>query len=251
MRPDQLSELLQHLRALNGHIDYLESVTRPAFSIDRSTLPLSSGTSRFAGLPDLLPDDPWPFIGGVPYRFLCQVNFGHLPDRSLALPRNGLLSLFFADLNEDGDPVVDEHDPEFIKAYFYPADLDRLRAAPRPAGQEPETGVRIRFERTVDLPRSASQRSDWPSESLAEAAPLWWSERVRPELRSGDKLLGYPDPHTTDSDVSPGPDWIPLLSVQSHDDLEWGWCDGHCLIVFVERERLAVGDFSRLRSVAA
>ena len=65
-----------------------------------------------------------------------------------------------------------------------------------------------------------------------------------------DKLLGYPSVSSLGYDPTPGPKWLPLLTLTSHDHLEWCWHDGDYLFVFIERDRLAARDFSRLRSDA-
>lgn len=57
--------------------------------------------------------------------------------------------------------------------------------------------------------------------------------RPRSETRSAGPggLCGHPDP-------TPDPNWIPLLTLGSHDDLDWSWHDGDYLHVFVETRQL-------------
>ena len=62
-----------------------------------------------------------------------------------------------------------------------------------------------------------------------------------------DHLLGWPDHNTLAYDPTPGPGWVPLLTVASHEQLDWCWQDDDNLMVFIEADRLAALDFSTLR----
>ena len=63
-------------------------------------------------------------------------------------------------------------------------------------------------------------------------------------------LLGYPGVSTLAYDPTPGPGWTSLLTLTSMKELDWCWHDGDFLHIFIERERLARADFTRLASDA-
>ena len=72
-----------------------------------------------------------------------------------------------------------------------------------------------------------------------------WLERA-----SGDHLFGYPSVSSLAYDPTPEGDWVPLLDLWSHEDLDWCWHDGDYLHIAIERSKLAAGDFSELASDA-
>ena len=62
-----------------------------------------------------------------------------------------------------------------------------------------------------------------------------------------DYLLGYPSHYSLGYNPTPGPEWEALLTLHSHDDLDWQWGDADKLMVFIETHRLAACDFSQLK----
>lgn len=64
------------------------------------------------------------------------------------------------------------------------------------------------------------------------------------KLRS---LLGYPSHYSLSYDPTPGPQWVSLLALHSHDAFEWCWHGGDKLMVFIEQDGLAARDFGALQ----
>ena len=64
--------------------------------------------SHFGGAPDLPPDMPWPSVEGEPLTFVVQLDLAALAEFEAAseLPREGLLSFFYAPLPPDAPPDV-------------------------------------------------------------------------------------------------------------------------------------------------
>ncbi|NHZ95561.1 DUF1963 domain-containing protein [Massilia sp. CCM 8734] len=54
-----------------------------------------------------------------------------------------------------------------------------------------------------------------------------------------DRLLAY--------DPTPEKDWVSLLTLVSHEALQWCWQDGAKLMVFIHKDKLKEADFSELR----
>ncbi|MBK6691765.1 MAG: DUF1963 domain-containing protein [Myxococcales bacterium] len=90
-----------------------------------------------------------------------------------------------------------------------------------------------------------STSGSWTPQSTI---PTRFTDALRPpRCRHTDHLLGYPSHYSLGYDPTPGPEWVSLLTLHSHDALEWCWQDGNKLMVFIERERLAARDFSALK----
>ena len=204
--------------------------------------------SRFGGHP-LVPEDfAWPQHAQGDYYFLGQINFGEIVEAPPILPKSGLLSLFYA-LDADGE--VFWGDEGYIVGYYWPTSAG-LVLMPQPDNDALRAGgIVLRFQSRkielqtgVDLPRHEDLDVAWPAgkeDMLAALAGLELAE---------DYLLGYPSYTRLAYDPTPGPAWLPLLTVTSHDTFDWCWHDGDKLMVFIERERLAACDFSRLQADA-
>lgn len=86
---------------------------------------------------------------------------------------------------------------------------------------------------------------------MADALSSWFREEDRVQ-RTWDEsigyMLGYPPVSTLVYDPTPGPEWMPILSVYSDDGLEFCWHDATSLHVFITRAALAARDFSALRA---
>ena len=94
-----------------------------------------------------------------------------------------------------------------------------------------------------DIPRYKELRDDWPLDSDAFCALAELAHNDLPR----DYLLGYPSYFTLGYDPTPGPDWIQLLTLDSHEQFGWNWHDTAKLMVFIEKDRLARKDFSYLK----
>ncbi|MFT9849456.1 YwqG family protein [Aneurinibacillus sp. REN35] len=229
-----------------SHKEYLGQVLRPAIDIlkNKDAKP-RLGCSRFGGAPDLPIGSEWPTYEGKPYRFLGQINFAEIPSTEANLPSKGILSLFVAGTNPDGDCYLETYEDGYIHAIYIPESTKLETIFPLRSDIGKPTV--IEFSPTIDIPYDEYQVNDWPFE---EDQNDIYTE-IRDSLhKSSDYLLGYPSYCSLAYDPTPGAEWIPLLTIDSDDDLEWCWHDGDKLMIFIETERLRNLDFSRLKSDA-
>ncbi len=175
-----------------------------------------------------------------PYRFLGQINFEELPAPVAALPRSGLLSLFFA---HDPDGELDWHDEGYVHAEYY-ASGSTLEPQPSPEDVRLGGTAGIVLRPTFDLPFDGYQLKDW---QLSEEERAAYDELRESMHVSSDYLLGYPSHCTLAYDPTPGPEYCSLITLCSSEELEWFWHDGDRLMVFVQRPHLERLDFSRLQ----
>jgi hypothetical protein len=258
--------------------DTLLALLRPVVHLQRIEVGPKLGGSKFGGVPDLPPDAVWPEHAGGPYEFVAQLNLEDCPNAGL-LPTRGLLSVFAA--TEPSEEVF-WGEPNYVRVLYTDASatLSPREAPPRSAAQlaedeevaaicaklgkgyEPTAkarpeGVAVRMVPSLDFPRGTDQRKDWSDLGVERGPALWdlmarLDELLRPLLDKPDgqqiydHLLGYPGQSSLGYDPTPGPEWVYLLCLSSHDDLGWCWHDGDYLHVSIERSRLEARDFSKL-----
>ena len=168
---------------------------------------------------------------------------------------DGNLNLVFIVENAD-DPEQSFfwQDPGYALALHSPSadprELEVVHAPPELEWVGEVPGRRIELVHGADVPHAVEQRDDWPHEDLPAALWRWWRGRGPSQRETWGHLLGYPAVSSLAYDPTPGPEWLPLLSLSSVDELDFCWHDGNPLHVFIERERLAAGDFSSLRADA-
>jgi hypothetical protein len=246
MTEAELEAAMDRAAVIAANREYVRSVMRPVFRIERSTGPASAGRSRFGGGPDLPRGTEWPRHVGGPYRFIAQLNFAELGAPTCGLPERGLLTLFAAD---DESEAVFWNDPGYLRAIFTP-DPAHLERVDPPKEVDRGGSAVIRFTAGVDVPHAKDQRTDWPDAALPSALAAWWRGDVTGGSPTGSYLLGYPGVSSLAYDPTPGPAWLSLLTLATDDALDWYWHDGDYLHVAIERERLAQQDFSHLASDA-
>ena len=192
-----------------------------------SQLPMPKGSSYFWDAPQLPKDgDLYPYVKNedgdeVPLQFICQINCAELPP--CALPSKGMLYFFgTVDYFLGYDVVYDNglgwwRDGSVV-AIYSDADLDTLER------QNPYT------EDDMILPHPITFTST-PNES-----------------DDGFRLLGKPFEDDVRQEVPRG--WVQLLQLDSEETEHFSlmFHDMGLLYVFIEKERLAKGDFSRLRA---
>ena len=220
------------------HADYLKSIVRPCVDIDMVGPPTAPESSRFGGHPFVPSEFRWPQHDDGEYRFLGQINFNEIEAAPHPLPQTGLLSLFYA--HDDDGEVFWGADGDII-GYFWEDHRGHAVFDSPTTVADPQ---RITLTAGVDIPRHWELRSAWPfaEDDLRELVALLGPPRWH--------LLGYPSFTSLAYDPTPGPGWVPLLTVGSLDELEWVWHDGDNLMVLVEADRLAARDFGHLKSDA-
>lgn len=233
--------LLQKARelGLGGHEGFFREHWRPAIDLVRSESTTKLGGSRIGGPACLPPSFAWPHHSHGPYQFLAQINFADVPEEGTPLPAKGLLSLFHA---HDPEELIFFTEPEFLHAEWFPDETD-LVTTDSPHADD-DNGFPVSFRPTLDLPLGRYQVGSWPfsAEESDLYMSLWESLHT-----TTDHLLGHPVAGSLGYNPSPGPDWDLLLNLYSHEDMYWSWCDGGHLMLFIERHRLAVNDFSKIR----
>jgi len=219
------------------HIAFFAEASKPSVDIQLTSERPQLAASRFGGLPYVPAGFAWPLHETGRYRFLGQINFAQLSVPSLALPTEGLLSLFYAD---DDDGEVFWQDAGYVLGYYW-NDHSAHAVVPAPTGVPVNPEVAIELVPSLNVPRHRELRTDWP---FKEATDLAWDLSL--EVNADAYLLGYPAHCTLGYDPTPGPEWVPLLNLGSVSDLDWCWHDGDRLMVFIQADRLKSRDFSTL-----
>jgi uncharacterized protein YwqG len=294
-QPTRLSRtLLERLRAspLQGCLSTLDQLYSPglAFRAARLTAePMSTGTSKTGGLPDLVPGSAWPRYKGTPMTFLAQFNLEevHAANPHGRLPRFGLLSIFRAADAEYGGPMW--YDPEAradASMVLFAPDLEELERAALPShgvsrqAQFITPPCSIAFSAARPFP--AIDGLHFSESDLTEEEREAFLALVR-SLDFGDEndhrrhqILGYRDSHRwpeleaermsngldqfgafdANSDVGKAliraaAGWIPLLELSSCDVANWMWGDGGALKWLIRATDLDVMRFDRAVAVSA
>lgn len=206
--------------------------------------------SYFGGKPYLpkgfeLPTAP----KGNQYNFIGQINLAMIAHLALpfVLPKAGLLSLFYLEYADDwemGDNEPFWRDDGFIKAYYFADTTDFVLHDDKDTGTPPKG---VSFVAGVDLPCNSYFELDYPDDVDV------FYERFYDAVDDVDEhLFGYPTNDSLGYDPTPTDDgvWLPLLTLKSHDDLNWCWHDGDRLMIFIEQSALAKGDFSNIKADA-
>ena len=238
MNLDAISTAAAHIPALASHIEFLGSLAKPSVDIALGDMPAAPDTSRFGGHPYVPAGFEWPSHPEGEYRFLGQFNFAEIDNAPDVLPRAGLLALFYA-YDEDGE--IFWGDDGYVLGYYWDDTSDHILIESPVDAPSP---LQLRFEVGVDIPRSPYMRDDWP---FGEDALYDLIDALEP---ASEYLLGYPSFTSLSYDPTPGPEWMSLLTVHSLHQFDWIWHDGDKLMVFIESENLAAGDFNHLKTDA-
>ncbi len=240
MNAEELRAVAMEMEPLAPHVDYLLGIARPCVDIRMVEDAPTPECSRFGGDPLVPRDFQWPTATVGEYRFLGQINFSELSDPSLQLPGAGLLSLFVLH-DEAGEAFWG--DDGFVVGFYSEnvGDLQTLRAA----ASGTAAARRLKLTAGLSLPRCPELREDWPAGDDFQRC-LFYDLPAKAGT-ANDYLLGYPYFYSLGYDPTPGPGWVPLLTLDSRDEFEWCWHDMDMLMVFIEADKLAIRDFSRLR----
>lgn len=246
MEKNQLFKLVENSE-LSHHLNFFKHHIRPAIDIIRLPIDSPLGGSRLGGNPDLPIDMAWPEHTYGPYRFIGQINFAEVPNNVL-LPKTGLLSLFFA---EDPQDNIFWQDPNYVIGIYTPAGIPLItKSTPDTFPHHPHKSIAISFALTWDIPFDEYQVKDWPF-TKEEDDTFIYSELLRDSLhQSPSYLLGYPSHCSLCYDPTPDGNFISLINLPSYNDLNWCWHDGDCLMVFIDKDELAKGNFTTLKADA-
>jgi uncharacterized protein (TIGR02996 family) len=223
---------------------------------------LAVGQSKFGGHPDLPQTANWPTCEAGPLGFLGQINLDELAQTQVVrwLPRGGLLSFFAYQSYTSGHQPGAGPEVAGDTRVLYSPPSATLRRRPPPDdlgddGNAPFHACRLGWCETWDLP---DRQDVLPRQYSADRKKLDKGDRwekvheIRRQCHSfGHHLLGYSVHFRTMEDPSPGPDWSNLLCLNSDDHLDWSWCDGEHLAVFVHQDDLALGTIARVYGYAS
>ena len=248
-----LNTLVQRLDAsplLRMHKQYFLDLAQPAVAVRLGKSKGAALQSRFGGQPMVPSGFDWPEHPDGHYVFGGQINCAELPvghGSPAELPTSGLLSFFYG---LDEDDAIFWRDENYLKVFYWPetADLHEIQA---PHDWVTDS-LALQFESCIDIPRHAELRNDWPVD--CEALSDW----VQMLEDSGDMpldyLLGRPswdslayDPTPQLNEYPSSSHWRSLLTLQSHQALDWCWQDGARLMAFIEDDKLRAKNFARVQ----
>jgi hypothetical protein len=282
---DRLAEVKALLRpSLRLRLDALEVEDEDDDEGEREV-----GGTRFGGDPDLPPELPWPAVEGEPMVFVAQLDLGRISafDTAAELPREGLLSFFYAPFPPEGQvlehPVAVLHLRELGELERRAAPDPRARLRPHAVTFEPEAllpGLESSFCFEVLRPAAevrafyeslARSHAERPPIDLAALADLVCARSLCDFERPMHRLLGHPasiqgDPYLDVEMSRRGWDawregtseamalreralgWRLLLQVDAYQDGELLLeQDGGFFYFWIPGEALAEGDFGRVR----
>lgn len=240
MEASTLTLIADEFPELHPYATELRRISRACVDIEIGTSPISNASSRFGGLPFVPPDFEWPVHAAGEYRFLGQINFSEIQTPPSPLPSKGLLCLFY--LHDENGNAFWQDDGFVIGMYWDDNECHQLVPSPK---DPPAIACALTLTPGFRLPerRELIELEDFDEEAL-EALTTGVPEIIH---RTDQWMLGYPRYDSLCYDPTPGPGWIPLLTLPSLDAFDWCWHDGNMLMIFIETTRLATADFSGLK----
>lgn len=193
------------------------------FRISKSKNKLAIGSSKLFGNPDVWNEFEWPYIeeNGEKYdlTFMCQINCAEAAafDNESLLPKNGMLYFFY-----DLDTMPEAPNSRSARVLWYNGDMSALHEMLL----TDESGNSIAFsEQKIDF-ESAAADDKLPHRLLGDIA-----------LNAGwnyDCIKG----------------WAPILQLGSFEteDAEIRFKSDGVLCFFIEAEKLAAHDFSKVKT---
>lgn len=228
--------------------------------------PASATSSKFGGLPWWPRQLPYPqTAAGAPLSLLAQFNLAELPPLPL-WPRQGLLQFFLAE--DEGYGLEFERpleqvlaSPDGYRVVYHPeCDGEALTPAELPAPPAesllPVSGeYALRLSAISDLPAPSDYRFEAITREMDNIDDTVIDGLFDAGLGTGSKLGGYayftqddPRPYAKTQLQSQQP-WQLLFQMDTYDEEDGVWIMwGDCGVgnFFIEPERLAAGDFSRV-----
>ena len=224
--------------------------------------PASATSSKFGGLAWWPQAMDYPHTAaGAPLCLLAQFNLAELPGLPL-WPRQGLLQFFIANddtYGMDFDRPLDQvlAQPDGYRVVYHPhCDLPALDAAAIPQPDGPcelplQQEYSLSFALVNDLPAPSDVRFEAIARKIDEIDDSLIDNLFDLGIGTGSKLGGYAyftqeDPRSYELSNE---QWHLLFQMDTHDEdddvwIMWGDCGvGN---FFIQPERLAAGDFSRV-----
>lgn len=226
--------------------DDWRALVRPCIDIALIDGNVAPDDSYFGGKPFLPKDFELPQAPkGNRYLFIGQINLAQIGHAPHAMPKTGLLSLFYLEYGEDWEDGDDEPfwgDDGFVKAFYFADTTEFVVHDDKDAGTPSQ---KLAFIDGVSPPDHSDFDVNYPSDMDEFHDKLYETFGG-----VGDHLFGYPTNDSLGYDPTPKGDWLPFLNLQSHKTLNWCWHDGDRLMVFIEKSALVQGDFSNIKTDA-
>lgn len=224
--------------------DYLRSVMLLAIIIEQATVFDEKGISKYGGNP-LVPDNfEWPKHEFGDYRFIAQFHLSEIPPGENQLPKKGLLSIFAA---YDEENTMAWTDDNYAKVFYF-EDVENLKPYDNPYFPD-KYSLDVVFKQEVDIPFKPEL---YPVKGLNKKQMNYVCTKVleRTDKRYDSYLLGYPYYNSLDADPRENEKWRSLLTLRYQSGFGLYWNDRGYLMLFIEKEKLAKGDFSNIKSNA-
>lgn len=224
--------------------DYLRSVMLPAIIIEQATVFDGKGISKYGGNP-LVPDNfEWPKHEFGDYKFIAQFHLSEIPHGENQLPKKGLLSIFTA---YDEENTMAWTDDNYAKVFYF-EDVENLKPYDNPNFPD-KYSLDVVFKQEVDIPFKPEL---YPTKGLNKKQMNYVCTKVleRTDKRYDSYLLGYPYYNSLDADPRENDNWTTLLTLRYQSGFGLYWNDRGYLMLFIEKEKLAKGDFSNIKSNA-
>ncbi|MFF1918633.1 YwqG family protein [Streptomyces sp. NPDC058239] len=262
-------DVCQDLR-LGRHADALVALCRTGVDLTPRSDGMAASRTRLGGCPDLPSGAAWPHRRDRAMTFLAQIDLAEMSrcDDDRILPSAGLLQIF-ADLTS-GTAWDNTAQGPAVLVMTQPSDTREFVATAAPAGAEtfPQRAVIPSVNLTLP-PLDSPFYHDFTELDLTNRDPACPGEEFaafieflnefHPPLDDDDRpqhrLLGYADPlqndpweqcATAEPDVPPT-QWQLLAQIDSEPGALLG--DNGLIYVFIPRDALAAGDFTRARGV--
>lgn len=247
MNHKELNQLISRY-GMDHHRDFLLNIARPSINIFIGEFEPLPRSSKFGGSPDVPCDFIWPTHAKGQYKFLAQFSLSDPAFKGFGLPTDAMLS-FFHSASTDGYEEYFEG-VESIRVFLFKglAELSP-RVPPPPVDRSPCRAVDLKPGLSLpDKEWCKANSIPWPIVSYADSDCFW---EIRLDTIPGSSFLfGYPFNNTLAYDPTPGPEWRSLLTLGSHDEMDWSWHDGSWMVTFIKEQSLRSGDFSLIKSDA-
>ncbi|MEP2280404.1 YwqG family protein [Maribacter sp.] len=223
---------------------FLRSLMLPAITIKQATVFDEKGISTYGGNP-LVPDNfEWPKHEFGDYRFIAQFHLSEIPSGENQLPKKGLLSIFVA---YDDENTMAWTDDNYAKVFYFENVAD-LKPYDNPNFPD-KYALDVIFKQEVDIPFKPEL---YPAKGLNKKQMNYVCTKVleQTDKRYDSYLLGYPYYNSLNTDPRENDKWTSLLTLRYQSGFGLYWNDRGYLMLFIEKEKLAKGDFSNIKSNA-
>ena len=224
---------------------YLRSIMLPSIKIEHENRSKENvGLSKLGGFPEVPEDFEWPKHEFGDYHFALQINLSEIKFET-PLPKTGMLSFFIAN---DDDKNVFFGAKDYAKIYYFEEGTPlKTYVNPNLNYSNIEYCLRIDLHENVDIP----YRKDLFKEKGLNKKQMDYVCDKIPDMvskKTYSYLFGYPYYNTLGYDPRKTDEWVSLLTLRSDICFSWDWDWDEFLMFFIEKDKLAKGDFSNIRT---